>query len=593
MKRFITSPLLLAFIAGACAVFGFAPFGIFPLPVLALALLFWLWSQAQRPAHAAWIGFAFGMGLFCVGVSWIYVALHEYGYMHPILAAVATALFAAVNATLPALAGYVQAKFRANCSLASNQLLPPSRGGERSEGAAGMGVDSPGCNTSTPTLTLPLQGGGDELAFDHSGVSAAYGVLLIMPAIWTLAEWIRGFLFTGFPWLSLGYSQVPNSPLAGYAPVFGVFGVSLMLALSAGLLVLVVQRTLPSHFKGESGLGNKSRKQVRYFPALALLVIWIVGAALSTVEWTHPQGDPLKVSLLQGNIAQNEKFAEGSLSGTLETYRRLAQSSDARLVVLPETALPILRDNVPQHYQNILSDHLRKSGGDILIGAFEKDNGNYYNSVYSLGTSESQHYRKDHLVPFGEFIPLRGLLGWFINDVLSIPMGDLASGGATQKPLNVAGQKVAVDICYEDAFGEEIIRALPEATLLVNVTNDAWYGDSHAAMQHNQLSQMRALESGRMMLRATNTGVTSVIGVDGHIQAMLPQHQQGVLTVQVQGYIGSTPYVRWGNTAMLVLITLMLVTAWWLQRTPSPSGGGLASPERDEGGRGNSRGKCV
>ncbi len=555
MKRFITSPLLLAFIAGACAVLGFAPFGIFPLPVLALALLFWLWSQAQRTAHAAWIGFAFGMGLFCVGVSWIYVALHEYGYMHPILAAVATALFAAVNATLPALAGYVQAKLRPFVL------------------SAGLGA---------------------AYRRDEQRLSAnASWLLLIMPAIWTLAEWIRGFLFTGFPWLSLGYSQVPNSPLAGYAPVFGVFGVSLMLALSAGLLVLVVQRTLPSHFKGESGLGNKSRMQMRYFPALALLVVWIFGAALSTVEWTHPQGDLLKVSLLQGNIAQDEKFAEGSLSGTLETYRRLAQSSAARLIVLPETALPILRDNVPQHYQNILSDHLRKSGGDILIGAFEKDNGNYYNSVYSLGASESQHYRKDHLVPFGEFIPLRGLLGWFINDVLSIPMGDLSSGGATQKPLNVAGQKVAVDICYEDAFGEEIIRALPEATLLVNVTNDAWYGDSHAAMQHNQLSQMRALESGRMMLRATNTGVTSVIGTDGRVQAMLPQHQQGVLTTQVQGYSESTPYVRWGNTAMLVLIALMLVTAWWLQCPPSPTGGGLSSPERDEGGRGNSRGKRV
>ena len=258
-------------------------------------------------------------------------------------------------------------------------------------------------------------------------------------------------------------------------------------------------------------------------------MLWLSGAALRNIDWTQAQGEPLKVSLLQGNIPQDTKFAEEALIGTLETYRRLAQSSDARLIVMPETALPLLRHNVPESYQTILRDHVRKNGGDILIGAFEKEDGNYYNSVYSLGSSESQHYRKDHLVPFGEFIPLRSVLGWFINDVLDIPMGDLASGGATQAPLNVAGQKVAVNICYEDAFGEEIIRALPQATLLVNVTNDAWYGDSHAAMQHNQLSQMRALETGRMMLRATNTGVTSVIGVDGRIQAMLPQHEEGVL----------------------------------------------------------------
>lgn len=423
-----------------------------------------------------------------------------------------------------------------------------------------MGVDSPGCNTSTPTLTLRLQGGGDVLAYDHSGVSAAYGVLLIMPAIWTLAEWLRGLLFTGFPWLSVGYSQVPNSPLAGYAPLLGVYGVSLMVAVSAGLLLVLWEARWSRQGK---------------IALVALLALWVCGALLNSVEWTHPQDNPLKVSLLQGNIPQDTKFDEDALVGTLETYRRMVQSSDAQLIVLPETALPILRDNVPENYQIILRDHVRKNGGDILIGAFEKEHGNYYNSVYSLGSSQSQHYRKDHLVPFGEFIPLRGLLGWFINDVLSIPMSDLANGGATQKPLNVAGQKVAVDICYEDAFGEEVIHALPEATLLVNVTNDAWYGGSHAAMQHNQLSQMRALETGRMMLRATNTGVTSVIGVDGRIQSMLPQHQEGVLTATVQGYVGSTPFVRWGNLAMLVLIAVMLVGVVLRARfNPRPLGEG-------------------
>ena len=296
------------------------------------------------------------------------------------------------------------------------------------------------------------------------------------------------------------------------------------------------------------------------------VLLWLGGAALRIVEWTTPEGDPLKVSLLQGNIGQGVKFDEGQLVGTLETYRRLTQSSDARLIVMPETALPMLHEEMPERYADILRNHARQNDGDLLIGLFERDRGLYYNSVISLGSAESQSYRKNHLVPFGEFIPLRPVLGWLITSVLNIPMSDMARGGEHQPLLRVAGQRVAIAICYEDVFGEELIRYLPEASLLVNVSNDAWYGHSHAAMQHNQIAQMRALESGRMMLRATNTGVTSIIGRDGVVMDMLPQHEEGVLSGQVQGYVGSTPYARWGNRAMLGLLALMLVTAWGLRK---------------------------
>jgi len=198
----------------------------------------------------------------------------------------------------------------------------------------------------------------------------------------------------------------------------------------------------------------------------------------------------------------------------------------------------------------------------VLVGSFEHVDGGYYNSVFTLGSADEQHYRKHHLVVFGEFIPLRPLLGWFINEILNIPMGDLARGDARQIPLEVAGQRIAVNICYEDVFGEEIIRALPQATILVNVTNDAWYGHSFAAAQHNQMSQMRALESGRMMLRATNTGVTAIIGVNGKVLQQLPQHQEGVLLGMAQGYVGSTPYARWGNVLVMLLLVLMLIYVW-------------------------------
>jgi apolipoprotein N-acyltransferase len=484
---------VLAALGGVMAAAGFAPLGIFPLPILSLALLFWLWGQAASPRISAWLGFSFGLGLFCAGVGWIYVALHDYGYMPVPLALLATLLFSAFLALFSALAGYLQAK-----------IAVPER----------------------------------------------LRAVLLFPAIWVALELLRGYIMTGFPWLTLGYSQVPDSPLAGYAPILGVYGVSLLLAISAGLLVWGVRQR-------RNGQGKLA--------AMLLAALWLTGWGAQQFAWTAPQGEPVKVSLLQGNITQDEKFEEGQLVGTLETYRRLAESSDARLIVLPETALPILRNDMPESYADMLREHARRQGGDVLVGAFEQEGGLFYNSMFSLGSSASQHYRKNHMVPFGEFIPLRPVFGWLINEVLNIPMGDLSSGGEHQPLLNLAGQHIAMNICYEDVFGEEIIRALPQATLLLNTSNDAWYGDSHAAMQHNQIAQMRALETGRMMLRATNTGVTSAIGSDGRIRQMLPQHREGVLTVEVLGYTGATPYVRWGNAAVLLLLLAMLGAVWKLR----------------------------
>ena len=486
--------LTLSFCAGLITVFGFAPFGIFPLTVFSLAVLFMLWLRAENARIAAWIGWAFGLGVFGAGIGWIYIALHDYGDMPCLLALLATFLFVAFYALFPAVVGYAQAKFKA------------------------------------PTWSR---------------------LVIVMPALWVLAEWARGQLFTGFPWLTFGYSQAAASPLAGYAPLLGVYGVSLLLAVSASLLLLL--------WKARWNQSSKSAWVI-------LILLWTLGAVLREIEWTRPQGQPIKVSLAQGNIPQEMKFREETLTGTLETYRKLIQQSDARLIVLPETALPLQRQELPENYVTILRDHARKQNGDIITGAFEQEQGNYYNSVFTLGTAESQSYRKNHLLPFGEFIPLRSVLGWLINDALKIPMGDLARGGINQPLLNVAGQKIAVNICYEDAFGEELIRPLPEATLLVNVSNDAWYGNSYAAMQHNQLSQMRALETGRMVLRATNTGVTSLIGRNGRIIQMLPQHVEGLLTGQAQGYVGSTPYVRWGNAGVLILFSTMLGCAWWLRK---------------------------
>lgn len=478
-----------AFFWGLLAVSGFAPVSAFPATVISLAGLFWLWGHANGKRTAARLGFFFGLGLFSAGISWLYIAQHDYGDMPFLLAIATTALFAAFLALFPALIGYLQAGLR-------------------------------------PPLWARL--------------------MLVMPALWVLSEWTRGLLFTGFPWLTMGYSQISESPLTGYAPVFGVYGVSLVIAISAGLLVL----------------SWEMRRNARGGMVLAILLFfWGMGWGLRAIEWTQPEGETFRVALLQGNIPQDLKFNEGRLVGTLDKYLKLVLQSDAHLTVFPETALPLFRHELPQYYEDLLIKHARKRGGDILVGAFETERGLHYNSVFTLGTADSQGYRKNHLVPFGEFIPLRPVLGWVINEVLHIPMADLTRGGERQPVLQIAGQRIAVQICYEDVFGEEVIRYLPEASLLVNVSNDAWYGKSHAAMQHNQIAQMRALETGRMMLRATNTGVTSIIRPDGSIQMMLPQHKEGVLAGEVQGYGGSTPYVRWGNAAVLLLLTGMLLVA--------------------------------
>jgi apolipoprotein N-acyltransferase len=499
MKNNFLNKYVLVFCAGLLSVLSFAPFFIYPLAVVTLAILFVLWQHAHGKWMAARLGFAFGLGLFVAGMGWLYVALNEYGDMPMVLAVVVVLLFSAFYALFPAMVGYLQARLRSKW-------------------------------------------GGRE------GIALAIVLLLLMPALWVVLEWLRGLLFTGLPWLVVGYSQAADSPLAGYAPLIGVYGVSLIVTLSAGLLAYLWQMRWRTQGKIAFGI---------------LVLLWLGGGMLRWVEWTQAEGEPFKVSLLQGNIEQGIKFENSSLRDTIEIYLRLAQSTDARLIVMPETALPLLWQNLPQGYTHLLRSQTLQNSGDMLIGLFERDHGLYYNSVMSLGVSESQSYRKNHLVPFGEFIPLRPVLGWLINELLHIPMSDQARGGERQQVMRVAGQRVAVDICYEDVFGEEIIRYLPEASLLVNVTNDAWYGKTHAAMQHNQISQMRALETGRMMLRATNTGVTSIIGKDGRIQQMLPQHEQGVLTGMAQGYTGSTPYVRWGNAAVLALISLMLAVAWW------------------------------
>jgi apolipoprotein N-acyltransferase len=467
--------------AGALSVAGFAPLAAYPLPILALWGLLLLWRSAT-PRVVFLAGFAFGAGLFGVGASWVYVSLHDFGAMPAPLAAIGTVAYCAILSLYPAGAGWCFSRLRA-------------------------------------------------------GGPAA--VALAFPALWTLFEWWRGWMFTGVPWLALGYSQV-DSPLGGFAPLVGVYGVSFVTALCAALLAVMV------------GFGR-----ARVAAGMTLLFIFGVGHFLKQVEWTSPVGLPVKVSLLQGNISQDLKFQTGRYAATLALYKRLIEASDGRLIVLPETAIPRFLDDVDPRYLDRIAKTAAERGADVLLGVPVRAPGRlYYNSVVSLGTSPIQRYDKAHLVPFGEFVPYG--FHWIVNSV-AIPMSDFSLGTDNPKPLDLAGQKVAPNICWEDAFGEEIIRQLPEATLLVNVSNVAWFGDSLAPSQHLQISRMRAIETGRTMLRATNTGMTAIVDPHGRVVGRLPQFTEGILSGEAQGYTGATPYVRWGNPPIVVACFALVI----------------------------------
>jgi apolipoprotein N-acyltransferase len=378
-------------------------------------------------------------------------------------------------------------------------------------------------------------------------------LVLLAPALLMLGEWARSWVFTGFPWLTIGYSQVPASPLAGFAPVAGAYGLSLLLYACAGFFA--------------SAAGAKMR--VKAIAFAAVLAIWAAGIALGFVEWSAPSAAPIKVALLQGNVSQDLKWRDDARTKTLADYRRLGLDAGARLVVFPETAWPMFFDQVPRDYLAEQVMAARGRGADVLLGTVERefkdDTFRYFNSVVAFGAAPFQTYRKVHLVPFGEFIP------WgfrWITNLLQFPLTDMVRGGKAQAPLEVAGTRVAIALCYEDIFGEELIGQLPAAGLLVNVSNDAWFGNSLALDQHAQFSQMRALETSRPMLRATNTGVTAAIDHRGREIARLPAFTQGTLRVEVAPRAGTTPYVRWGNALALALAALALLIALRAGRRP-------------------------
>lgn len=489
-----------AFFAGALNVLSFAPVGFWPLQLLSLAILFCLVYFAKSVKNAMRYTWLYSFAWLFLGVSWLTVTMFRYGDMPVWLSVVCVALFTGALSFIPALYMGFVTRFKTR-------------------------------------------------------FSPAIFCLIGMPTLWSLAEWTRGWIFTGFPWLVSGYAHNVG-PLAGYAPVIGVYGITWLTAIIAGCMVLFINGK-------------------RIFSALAVGIL-VVGGALHFVQWTTPHGAPLTVRLLQGNIDQKIKFQREHLNESLRFYYEAILKKKADLIVTPESALPLPLYSLPSDYLPDLQRFSTETNSYIALGLFGTDGPNLYtNSVIGITPTPQKnnyHYDKYHLVPFGEFIP-KGF-AWFYH-YMDIPMGDLQRGVYYAAPFAVKDQQILPNICYEDVFGEEIAAKIAHAyflknavpTILLNMTNLSWFGDTWAMPQHVQITQMRTLETGRPMLRSTNTGVTTLVNAQGNVVQQLAPFVRGELEVSVQGYQGLTPYIVFGNYLWLGLMGLVVLVVVRSQRS--------------------------
>jgi apolipoprotein N-acyltransferase len=490
--RWFLAPLL-----GALATLGFAPYGQWYLSLIALALVLALAGRAT-PLRAAGLGWLYGAAHFATGIYWVYISTHVYGGAPAWLAVL----------LLVALSSYL---------------------------------------ALYPALVLGLAARLDLLRRPVGWVG--------VPALWVLLELVRGWFYSGFPWLSLGELAV-DTPVARLAPLAGVHGLSALFMLSAFALYR---------------LGVEHRPRGRLLAAAALVAPGLTVLLPPPSSWTEPAGPALPVALVQSNIRQDEKWLPAMRYEALARHWRLTQQAwPAKLVIWPEVALTQPLHLVQDGYLADLAQQAAERDATLLLGILVFDGDQRFNSIVTVGAS-SGRYDKRHLVPFGEYFPIPDFLRPLM-DVLETPYSDFDFGAPDQPLLKLNGHAIEASICFEDVFGSEIGARAREAAYLVNVTNDAWFADSSAPHQHLAYSRLRAMETGRWMLRAANTGISALISPDGRIEQRTPQFEQAVLRGTVEPRAGVTPYQRWGNAPLWIGSVLLLFAVVLFQRgrTPKP-----------------------
>ncbi|MEY3513839.1 MAG: putative apolipoprotein N-acyltransferase N-acyltransferase, rane protein [Pseudomonadota bacterium] len=462
------------------------------LQLTSLAILAAFIDRSHSPAQAFWQAWVFASAWLLATFWWLFISMHIYGEMHPALAAAAVTLLAVALALYYALAGAV---FRRWC---------------------------------------------------HQGLSV-YLRALSFAALWMLAELLRGTLFTGFPWGAIGYAHV-DSPLRHWLPWVGVYGVSAISAFAC----MVVTAKRAEHIENPSRIGWGIRLSL----LVALAYTWTTANTQQAANNKGASQQALKVALVQGNVPQDLKFG-AAVPQALADYRKALLANTADFIALPETALPVLADNLPEHFWGELKQHFAQNQQLALIGIPMREagptaQGQLTNSAMALmpsATDANYRYDKHHLVPFGEFVPL--MFRWFV-DLMRIPLGSFGRGALGQPLLEFKGERIATNICYEDLFGEELAQNFSDPqhspTLMINLSNIAWFGNTVAIDQHLHISRVRAMELGRPMLRATNTGATAIIDAQGVVTHRLASGVQGVLSGEVKGVHSElTPYTQWAS----------------------------------------------
>ena len=480
---------LLAILSGALLPLAFAPTNWVPIVFISPAILLAIWLHST-PVQSLWRGWLFGLGFFGIGTSWVYVSIHQFGNASTSLAVLITTLFIFILA-----------------------------------------------------MFIAIQGFSFSLLYRRKSVVIA--ALFAFPAWWVMWEWLRSELFTGFPWLFLGYSQI-YSPLKGFAPLVGVYGVSLVVTFINGCLYILFLR---------------KEVKIKISSVTFFVILLFMGGGLITRQWTYPQKRRLRVSLVQGNIHQTMKWDINRLFSILYThyYVETRKHWQSDIIVWPEAAIPIYPQQIPS-FLDSLNKEAKEHQTALITGIpiYQEKTQKTFNGLTVFGNGHGL-YLKHHLVPFGEYTPLPRVFFSRITKYFNIPMSDSSPGPWNQLPMYAKDISFAPFICYEVAYPLEVLNSMEGKAFIVVVSDDSWFNDTIASAQQLQIAQMRALETGRYLIYSTNTGITAIIDPYGKIHQSAPRNKLVVLTSQITPMIGNTPLMKWSYYPILGIVIIFLL----------------------------------